>query len=138
MSTESQYTDIRAALATQLSTMTGVPDVAWENKAYTPTGVPYLMPIVMWADSEVAEIGLSGSNRESGVYQITCVYPTNAGTGDLNTMLGKLRDRFKRGTKLVYNGITVTIRKCSLNPCTIDATGIRQPISVSFFTTISN
>ena len=139
MSTETQYIDIRAALTTQLSTMVGVPDVAWENNSYTPVANrPYLIPTILWAESTVAEIGTNGANRESGIYQITCIYPPNGGLNPIHTMLGKLRDRFKRGTQMAYNGIIVTVRKCSLNPHTIDASGIRQPISISFFTTISN
>lgn len=139
MSTESQYTDIRAALTTQLSTMTGVPAVAWENASYTPVvGTPYLTPSVLWAEGSQAELGVAGRNWERGIYQITCVYPPNTGMGALNTMIGKLRDRFKRGTVLTYNGVTVTIRKVIVSGQSIDASGIRQPVSISFYTQVAN
>lgn len=150
MSTESQYTDIRAALTAQLSTMTGVPAVAWENSSYTPVvGTPYLIPNVLWAEGSQAELGASGRNWERGIYQITCVYPAGAGTGALNTMIGKLRDRFKRGTVLTYNGVIVTIRKVSVSPMSIDnsstagaavagISGASCAVSISFYSQVAN
>lgn len=109
---ETLYADIRAALTQHLKDMPGLPDVAWENMGYVPTvGVPYLKPDILWGESFQAEYGTNGANRESGIYQVACNYPPGEGTGPLNAMLGKLRERFKRGTTLTYNGLTVKIRK---------------------------
>lgn len=123
---ETIYTDIRAALTAHLQGMPGLPAVAWENMAYAPvTGVPYLKPDIVWAESFQVEIGAQGANREAGIYQIACNYPPGQGTGPMNSMLGKLRERFKRGTVLTYNGIRVTIKKAHPGPGGI--------ISVSFY-----
>jgi len=136
---ETLYTDIRAALVTQLSTMTGVPAVAWENSTYSPVvGTPYLIPSVLWAEGSQAELGVNGRNWERGIYQITAVYPANAGVGLINAMAGKIRERFKRGTELVYNGVTVKIRKVYLGPQTIEAAGIQQPVSIAFYSQVAN
>ncbi len=70
------YTDIRAALEQRLSTMPGLPAVAWENVKYVPVvGTPYLEPALMWAEGAQAEIGATGRNWERGIYQITAVFP---------------------------------------------------------------
>lgn len=111
------YNDIRAALTARLMAMTDLPDVAWENTAYTPTvGVPYLVPSIMWGESFQAEYGTSGLNREVGIYQIRCVYPDGEGEGPLLNMIGRIKTHFKRGTTLTYNGLTVTVRKCYPGP----------------------
>lgn len=136
---ETQYTDIRAALTAQLNTMTGVPAVAWENSPYTPVvGIPYLKPTILWAESFQAELGVSGANNESGIYQITVNYPLNQGMAPINSMVGKLRSWFKRGTILTYNGLYVTIRKVSLGPLNTGDAWISQPVSISFYTRTSN
>jgi hypothetical protein len=128
---ETLYSDIRAALTAQLKTMPGLPDVAWENMPYTPVvGTPYLTPVILWAEGSQAELGVTGSNWERGIYQIACNYPPNQGSGALNAMLGKIRERFKRGTRLTYNGLTVTIRKVYPGP-----NGI---ISIAFYCFAAN
>ena len=111
------YTDIRAALASHLMALPDLPDVAWENTAYTPeVGKPYLVPNVMWGESFQAEYGTNGLNREVGIYQIQCVYPDGEGAGPLNAMIDAVKTHFKRGTKITYNGLTVTITKCYPGP----------------------
>ena len=125
------YTDIRAALTAHLASMADLPEVAWENVGFTPTtGTPYLKPEILWSESFQSEIGTDGANRESGIYQITCSYPPGEGSGPLNAMLGKIRDRFKRGTTLTYNGLTVKIRKVYPGPGGI--------ISIAFYCTAPN
>lgn len=114
---ETIYTDIRAALTAHLMGMSDLPDVAWEKTTYIPTvGVPYLVPDILWAEPFQAEYGTNGANWESGIYQVRCVYPDGEGAGPLNETLGRIKDRFKRGTILEYNGLQVTIKKAYAGP----------------------
>lgn len=125
------YNDIREALTTHLEGMADLPEVAWENMPYTPTThVPYLAPSVMWAEPTQAEFGTNGMNHERGIYQIACVYPEGQGTEQLNLMMGKLKVRFKRGTTLQANGLTVIVRKCYAN-----ANGV---VSIPFYCLAEN
>lgn len=136
---ETMYSDIRTALSQRLETMPGVIAVAWENARFVPTtGVPYLIPSVMWGEAQQAEQGATGRNWEIGVYQITAVYPGGTGVTEINTMAGKIKERFKRGTVLTYNGVYVTVRKVYLNPQTITDAGVRQPISIPFYCQAAN
>ena len=128
------YTDIRAALEQRLSSLPGLPAVAWENVKYTPVvGTPYLEPIIMWAEATQAEIGVTGRNWERGIYQITAVYPLDKGSSALEVMTGNIREWFKRGTELQQNGLTVKVKNVYPGPRSTDNAGVRQPISIVFF-----
>lgn len=134
------YNDIRSALTKQLADMPAVPAVAWDNFAFTPTtGTPYLKPTILWAESSQAELGEAGRNWEQGVYQITCIYPKNEGSKSMLAMAGKIKDRFKRGTVLTFNAVTVTIRKVYLGPESPGAPDRTQlPISIAFYCQAAN
>lgn len=109
---ETLYTDIRAALMEHLQDMAGVPAIAAENMSFKPDeSEPWLEPDIMWGEPFQAEYGTQGTNHQVGVFQIACHFPKGEGVGPLNDMLGKLRERFKRGTELTYNGLTVKVTK---------------------------
>lgn len=136
---ETLYRDIRAALANHLNTMTGVIAVAWENVAYTPTvGTPYLRPTVLMGQPRQAAIGDTGPNEQVGVYQIDLFYPPGKGTGDINAMAGKIEQRFKRGTKIAYNGVTLTIRSVYLSAMQQGADWVQLPVNITFYTFTDN
>lgn len=126
------YIDIRRALSEHLKTMPDVVDIAWENVAYTPTlDTPYLIPALMMAECFQAEIGIAGLNQESGIYQLTLVNcPSGRGINTNLDIMGKLKERFKRGTILTHNGVSVRVRKTYLTGDNI--------ISVAFYTQVPN
>lgn len=132
MSSESLYRDIRAALNQRLVDFPDLIEVAWETEEYTPVAnVPYLRPKLMMAKSFQSTCGTDGLNEERGIYQITLVYPLNQGTEPLDTMMGKLRNHFKRGTILTYNGVDVRIRESGPDPS-------GQHLSVAFYLQANN
>jgi len=126
-----QYTDIRGALAARLHALEPGIVVAWENFSYTPVaGVPYLVPTMLWGEGVQAELGETGRNWETGIYQLMlCNIPEGEGINSLNTLAGTLRNHFKRGTTLVYNGVTVTVRKVYLT---------HNILSIAFYTQVAN
>jgi len=127
------YTDIRAALTQRLGSLPQLPQVAWENTTFIPTvGKAYLAPCIIWSETNQAEIGAAGRNWEGGIYQIDAIYPPNEGPGPLNKIMGALKDHFKRGTSLLYNGLEVKIKKVYPGPQSITTAGIRQPITIVF------
>lgn len=133
------YTDIRAALEQRLAAMPGLPAVTMENVGYVPVkGMPFLAPTILWAESSQAEIGTAGRNWETGIFQITGNYPSNQGPGPAATMAGLIREWFKRGTELNYNGVTVKIKKVYLGPVSVTTVGISQPLSIVFFSQAAN
>jgi hypothetical protein len=106
-----EYLDISGALDLHLSTMAGLPDVAWENLDYQPVqGVSYLRPTHIPASTNQAALGNSGEDRHDGIYQVDVIAEAGKGKGAAYTLADQVADHFARGTDLTYNGLTVTIR----------------------------
>lgn len=104
------FSDIQAALDTQLSTTSGLPTVAWENVHFTPTeGTPFVRPTLIAGDSTLNT--MSRKQMNVGIYQIDLFYPTSNGPGTLLTMLDNIYDHFKSGAVLTVNTTEVIIRQ---------------------------
>jgi hypothetical protein len=127
---ETVYADIRAALTAHLLLLPSLPDVAWENSSFIPTPESiYLKPEIIWAEGDAAGIGPQAGNVERGIYQLAIVTPPNTGPSKLNELRGALREHFKRGTSLTYNGLTITVRKAYPGP---------SMLSVAFYSYTDN
>ena len=133
------YSAIRAAFAARLLAFPSVPSIAWENVAFTPVaGVTYLQPELLPAEPVQAEIGTNGGNHHFGIYQISIKAPAGGGIGTAATLRDGLLDHFKRGTQLVYNGLTVQIEKAFTGPALQDTDRLHIPISIRFRAYSSN
>ena len=127
------YSAIRSAFVARLLAFPGLPSVAWENVAFTPTtGQPYLKPALLPGEPVQCEIGTNGNNRHSGIYQISIYYPAGQGVLGLNTLRDGLIDHFKRGTVLAYSGITVTVQKAFPGPVLQETDWQHVPITIQF------
>ncbi len=127
------YSAIRSAFVTRLQAFPGLPSVAWENVAFTPTtGQPYIRPDLLPAQPTQAEIGTNGVNRYTGMYQISIFAPTGTGIAAISTLRDGLCDHFKRGTQLAYGGVTVTCQKAYPGPVIQETDWQHVPISVQF------
>lgn len=110
----SVFTDISAALDSNLNDMPSLPPVAWENKSFTPTmGTLYIRPTNIPGDSVQATLGDSGTDQNIGIYQVDVFAEAGMGKNAALDMADQIGDQFKRGTDLVYNGRTVRIRSAS-------------------------
>lgn len=124
---------IRQALDSHLNDNAGI-DVAWHNVKFTPnTGTPYIRPDLLPAQTVQADLGTSGRNRHRGIYQLTLVYPAGEGRGDVETKATALMTAFKRGTRLVRSGVTVTLEPPYQGPPFQEAGWYRVPINIPYF-----
>lgn len=106
------FTDIRAALDTQLATLSL--ETAYENVLYQPVeGVPYVRATLLPAETLQISLGAAGVDRSQGLYQIDVVFAS--GDSAVFSMPDTVADGFKRGTDLTYNGTTVSIRSVSVD-----------------------
>ena len=132
-------TKIRAALTTRLEAFPDLPDVAWENVAYTPAdGVTYLEPFLLPAETFQAEIGTLGANRHTGVYQISIKAPKGNGTATVNALRDALVDHFVRGTELTYSDIVVKVEKAYASAMITESTRVHIPITIRYRTDAAN
>lgn len=100
---------VRAALEARLNAMSPALATAWENVNYTPvSGTPYQRVALLPAEPENPSIGAS-LYRAQGLFQVTLLYPINAGPAAAWTRAGLVRDQFARGLTLTSGAVTVHI-----------------------------
>jgi len=129
---------IRQALSAHLNSMPPGWDVQWTDTSYSPvTGTPYLQEALLPAQTFQADLGASGRNRHSGIYQLTIVTPRNR-LKDAEDKQTALIAHFKRGTRLTRNGVTVTLEAPFVGPAMQEADWIRRPLSIPYFAYLDN
>jgi hypothetical protein len=90
----------------------GIGNVAWANTVYEPVlGTPYITPNFVPASSAPVGVGQESLIREIGFYQISVAVPSDEGKGTLKQIIEELRDYFKQGSVLEYNGTKVRIQR---------------------------
>lgn len=108
------FVDISAALDKHLNDMPGVPDVAWENKKFTPKlDALYLRPTLLPADTIQAALGDNGTDENKGIYQVDIFAKAGTGKKESIDMADLIANRFKRGTYLTYNDRVIRIKNVS-------------------------
>lgn len=129
---------IQNALDAHLNTNAGI-SVAWDNEDFAPTtGTPYCIPALLPARTVQADLGSSGRNRHTGIYQVTLVYPKGESRVGVHTKATALMAAFKRGTQLTSGGVTVVLEPPFMGPAFHEGDWYRVPISVPYFAYIDN
>lgn len=130
---------IRALLDGRLNTLTPVIPVAWPNVPFTPVkGTAYHRVNLLPATPEQRELGATGRNTETGVYQVDCVFPADAGAGNAWARAELVRAHFKRGTKLAGSGFVVTIRGAGPGPAIQEDGWYVVPVTISYYAYTAN
>lgn len=106
MSIETFHLNIRAGLRARLMTLPGgLPDMAWENEAYSPkVGTPYIAETLIANSSRVRALGKGGNTGHQLLLTLTLNFPANTGTNPSDALAGKLLALFSPGTGIVYGG----------------------------------
>lgn len=101
---------IESALNAQLNTLS-LP-TAWENSFFSSTkGVLWIRPTFMPGQSRAAAIGVNAQDRITGIYQVDVFAPADEGVYDGGQEVSTIMTAYKRGTALVYSGVTIKIIK---------------------------
>lgn len=104
------YKDIRSALESQLSQITDVPSISYENVPFNPTtGQNYLEVKLIPVTRRPAVRGSNPQQRYDGVFSINCYVPEGEGPSEADTLAKNVMDAFEATTTLTYNGNTVYI-----------------------------
>lgn len=108
------FLDISAALDSHLNDMVGAPSIAWENKNFEPViGSQFVRPSLLPARTVGATLGASGTDENSGIYQIDIFSPLGEGKNESLTMADSIATHYKPGTELTYNGRLVRVLNVS-------------------------
>lgn len=132
---------VRAALAKAFVDGSYFPaaDVAWENVAFTPRqgNKPWAQWFFLPNQPVVATLGEGGLDQVDGIVQVDLNYPTGNGDGDAMAKYAEIRDDFKAGTRLTYDGQGVKIRSCGRSQGRLVGGYYRVSVTITFFAQVS-
>lgn len=137
----SSEVDVKKTLRYQLEAYnTAYPiDIAYPNAKYSPTvGTDYLQVDYLFAVPAQAGIGTESLNRYIGVFQIIIDVKIDNGEYEADNIFKQLREYFKRGTRIIYNNIGVSITRIGLGGYDYDETWYRQVVNIGFRSDIEN
>lgn len=126
------YDLIKAALETALNAMTPALPTAWENKPYTQTAAAYQR--VSMLPAPAVNPAYDSTTLETGIMQVSLVYPEGVGAKDAIARAGLLRTTFARGVSFISGGVKVTItRTPTIAPALFESGRYVLPVSIPYF-----
>lgn len=97
------YNDIRAALETHLSNVSGIPSVAYENVSFEPTtGTSFLQVMFLPTERRPAVRGLNPQQRYQGVFSILVHTPEGKGPKEADDYANILLEAFEATTDISF------------------------------------
>lgn len=126
------YDLIRAALEAALTAMSPALPTAWENAPFTPTAIAYQRANMLPAPA--ANPAYDNTTLETGIMQVTLVYPEGVGAKDAVARAGLLRTTFARGASFISGSVKVTItRTPTIAPALFESGRYVLPVSIPYF-----
>ena len=122
---------IRTALEVALAGMTPAVSISYENAAFAPVaGVPYQMAFLLLATPANPTMG-DAFHREQGIFQITLMYPIQAGTAAAAARAVLIQAQFARGSTFTSGGVTVRVMATpEISAASVDGDRWAQPVKV--------
>ena len=128
------YDDIRAALETNLASVSGLPSVGWENVQFSPTtGQPYVKPRLIPTRREPAVRGTNPQMFYQGVFRVECYVPEDAGPSAGDDLADKIIEAFEATTDISYSGTIVSIRYAEREMAEIDGPFYMIPVNIGWY-----
>ena len=128
------HSTIRAALESNLSSITDVPSIAYENVPFTPTtGENYIKVTFLPTSRRPAVRGLDPQQRYDGVFAIDCYVPEGAGPAAADTLAKNVMDAFEATTTLTHNSQSVSIDYAERMTGVHDSPFYFVPVSIGWY-----
>ncbi|MEW6658777.1 MAG: phage tail terminator-like protein [Thermodesulfobacteriota bacterium] len=134
-------TYISKALNKHLNAMTPTIGISWENTNYEATnGVGYLETWLKPIPTTAITLGSNYWEEFSGIFQITCVYPSGRGANDCKTKAAAVSSYFKRGTLCTYSSVSLKIVQSWVDTASYsnDGSWYKIPVKVKYICYASN
>jgi hypothetical protein len=97
------YEEIRGALELKLSTVAGIPSIAYENVSFTPTtGQAFVQPRFIPVSRRPAARGLNPPIRYDGVLRVFCYAPEGEGPSAADLLANKVIEAFEATTDIAF------------------------------------
>jgi hypothetical protein len=126
--------DIRAALESQLSNISGLPSIAYENVSFNPTtGQNYIEVRYFPVSRRPTVRGLNPQQRYDGIFAINCYVPEGAGPSEADTLAKNVMEAFEATTKLTHNDKTVFIDYAERTEGIVDSPFYFVPVTIGWY-----
>lgn len=117
--------------------------VIYENQGAEDGGSPetddvFISQEFIPAGQRALEIGDTGRNRNTGIYQLTIHTPMGVGKKQAYDLGLQMTEAFKRGTIISGIGVNVTCEKTEIAPGFVSGRYFVVPISINWFATVAN
>jgi len=128
------YDDIRSALEVELSNVSGIPEIAWENVNFNrTTGQSYVAPRLIPTRREPAVRGLNPQIYYQGIFRVDCYTPEGFGPAAADELADKVIDAFEATTDVSYNSIIVSIRYAEREQGISDGAFFVVPVIIGWY-----
>ena len=118
---------VASQLDQHLSTMPGLPDVAWPNVDFTPdTTKPYFRVSYLPADGNI--YNMQYAQETPGVYQVSVAVPVGTGPGVAQNLAGDLYSHFAGQGKIG----DVFIESINYGPAQLEDVWYIIPVSINW------
>ena len=133
------HNDIRAALETELSTVPGLPNIAYENVTFSPvTGQSFMSCKYIPTLRRPAVRGLNPQQRYDGVFAVIAHAPEGNGPAVADDLANKVTEAFEATTKIQYTNtdletIIVSIDYAERQQGFVDSPWYYIPINIGWY-----
>lgn len=125
--------NMKRALLTHLDGMIGIPYLVLNSEEKAPNKSPYAEVVFLMAPPVVFTLGDDGLDEHRGVMQVLLKYPQGVGSGDLDEKADAIRESFRAGLKLIYDGQEVMIVNSGAGNQTPVDNRFACPVSIQFY-----
>lgn len=129
--------DIRRALEQQLSAISGLPSVAYENAEFGPTtGTAWVRATFQPQTTRKAAKGPDAAELYEGLFLIDVFYPQGSGPADAEVMADTIKAQFDPGDIYTQNGKRIRIEYSERGQGRVDSPWYFVPVLVRWFSYI--
>lgn len=131
--------DIRAALETKLVSVSGLPEIAFDNIPFDPvTGTSFIRSRFMPVNRRPAVRGLNPQQLYTGTYMVTVFSPEGKGSGAANALAKLITEAFEATTSISYTNpsdetITVSIDYSEIKQGLLDTPWYSVPVVIGWY-----
>tara|TARA_R100001086_G_C11828917_1_gene256139 strand:- start:182 stop:589 length:408 start_codon:yes stop_codon:yes gene_type:complete len=128
------YDDIRKTLEVTLNSISGLPQVIWENTNVNPTtGTTFIRPTVIPVTREPAHRGLNPQMYYTGLFRLDCFVDEGNGPAEADTIANTLIEAFEATTDITYDSVIVSIRNAERQQGIKDGAWYIVPVLISWY-----
>jgi hypothetical protein len=104
------FVDIRRGLEYELSQVSGIPSIAYENVSFDPTtGTSWVRPTFIPTSRRPAVRGTSPQQLYTGIFRVDCFVAEGSGPLAGDNLANSIIEAFEATTDITFNSKTISI-----------------------------